>query len=142
MNKIITKGLVLVFVLISKSLALQEHQEQITIYDSYDLMIENNVEIEPEGFLQNDYLIGSVKYMFSEGDFATPSGLIINIFRLFENGEETKAETVFTNAKGMFYVNNMRLGMYRIDIEQRGVVISSKFFALVNPEYYFLPCKR
>lgn len=106
----------------------QEDLPVVKVYDLFDIMRIENPEANMNGTFASKYFIGSIKFAFDDDSYVTPSGVLIKIFKVFDNKENKLINKVTTDVKGIFYIDYLPLGYIKIEIVSSKEVVCTKYF--------------
>lgn len=117
-------------VALSQMAFAQDEIPLVKVYDNFDKMIFDHPDANLTGSLDTKYFKGSVKFSFEDGSYVTPSGVLIKIYKLWENGNQKSINKVITDVKGVFYIDYLPLGYIKLDLISSKEVVCTRYFFL------------
>lgn len=127
----IRKLIILVLIIVLGQMAFaQDEISLVKVYNNFDRMNFDHPNASLTGSLDTKYFKGSIKFSFDDGSFVTPLGVLIKIYRLWENSEQKLISKVITDVKGVFYIDYLPLGYIKLELISSKEVVCIKYFFL------------
>jgi hypothetical protein len=119
-------------VLLNNNVKSQQQSQQSELFDLLSDIPQSSFELFDGAFVENEYVVGWVIYVFADSSVVTPSALSVIIHRINNEGYEDFFCRVSTNSKGVFFLEKMPLGNFKLEVMNRKEVVSTKYFSLNN----------